>query len=267
MKRLNILAAIMCLAAFVGCDKENKITGEVKGGEKRLVTINLAGDILKEEYLPLTRADEAKTIYGIEIQSKNQNGYYQKYACGLFDNTGDMKIELETGAEYKFICHVVEEGEDRLYTTTNSGIVSYLDMPFRGKLENKFIVSQYYDYGNYYWNQSYSRVYDNYYGGNIYNKCEPKFRNIYYGEKTDYKVTEDGAVTIDLKAAKRYGVTFKVNPPSDGSVTVSISGKDGSSSFTLESEDESKEFEFIKILGAHNSGYYYYYENYYIRCN
>ena len=149
---LSILGMVSCQKAIVD-NLDNVVVNK-----QHLVSLQVneeAINIISESPLfksakSLTRTDESKKVYAINIYCKDgiTTKNYSKYAYGLFDDPSQIKLLLTEGKIYKFECLVVEDNEDKIYSSNGE----YL-MPFKHgaladdadcfptKLENKFVLS------------------------------------------------------------------------------------------------------------------------------
>lgn len=87
-------------------------------------SFSFSGDVLiQEEPMDQTRSEESgsEDLYGIQVY---QNG--QKYAYGLFDNPGDMKIFLHTGKTYSFVCTLIKNGKNYVYFQVERTPIDYI---------------------------------------------------------------------------------------------------------------------------------------------
>lgn len=128
MKRLLLLPLlVLCLS---GCmmeelDKESP----AQEAKEYLVPIKMAGEILEIEEGPLTKAGENNDLYGFQINSKKAGETsYSPYAYGLFDDISNVKIKLREGYVYQFICSMVKNGKEKVYSKYETYYYPY-DMP------------------------------------------------------------------------------------------------------------------------------------------
>lgn len=217
-----LLTVVLCYTT-VSCGSEEIAPADDTSQEKREVyevAFELGGDFITTSQDPLTRATSGRTLYGIEVMYKDAgSSSYSHYAEGLFDNVSDMRISLESGYQYAFYCHVLEEGNEPLYA---SGGV-FREPFYYQKLTNKFNISTTSDSVNRDYNTTvlcYASSYYFYGYNETRSPSEEQAQSIYYGFVESYTPKAGGSVTIELQAAKKYGVKYVVNPPSDGSVSI-----------------------------------------------
>ena len=202
------------------CSSNNDVIDEPvpEQQESYEICLGLGGEYVDVSEEPLTRTDEPKKYYAINVYCMKTDGTeysYSKYACGIFDNKEDMKITLLGGYRYKFECTSATEGEDKFYFE-----YSYLYWPCRNQENinsiNRFVTNNsiyyslkrgntVYELDNY--NYNYKYRYYNY----------PKMDR-YYGELTDYLPTAGGRATIPMKRTV-FGVKMIINGVPDGKLS------------------------------------------------
>ncbi len=243
MKRI---VCIMTMAAVVlfGCTKETISTENPEGGDMVLVNLNLIGEVSVDE-TPLTKAITSDDLIGIQVY---QGSEY--YAYGLFDDVSKMNIYLHSGETYKFVCTVVKNGKNIVYSGQGNGDVpSYItsDIGTYG-LENggyglPFLVfnQRYKSYGR--WYRSYSGmalnnafIYDNIkcfdclqYGSITVNNSSTNQKypqaERFYGEVSGFTAVGNGSLSLPLKRVG-FGLTLSVSGITDGNVDVTIANSD-----------------------------------------
>ena len=87
--------------------------------EPEYVTVSLGVDFvdLDVTYEPLTRAQESKDVYGIQVYSAvpSSDKYdWQPFAFGVFDSTDNLTINLLKGYEYKFVAAMIKDAKEKL---------------------------------------------------------------------------------------------------------------------------------------------------------
>ena len=204
-----LMAVLMCVACSNGLDEPQL---EVEAGKTYEVSLNLGGDYIDVSETPLSRADEPKKYYAINVFCMKTDGSeasYTSYASGVFDNTEAMKITLLGGYKYNFVCTSVVEGVDKFYTKDN-----YLYWPSTNAVHqnniNKFITRGSFS------NLGSGRVCYQYLYSASYNYYPQMDR--YYGLTKEYIPTEGGTVTIPMKRCV-FGVKVKVNGVPDGTLS------------------------------------------------
>ena len=225
IKQLSFMGTCLMTLFIVSCnsDSDDLVTPQPKQpdvvAETVDVSLGFVGDPISISENPLTRADSKKKIYGINVYySEGDNGSYQHYAYGLFDNVEDMKISLISNYTYKFECTIVQDDLDELYVYSGG----YYGSPFsngnsyeyqKTKLENKFIVSTTSSDHLIQMKEGTSRIKE---GPGVY----PRTIRL-YGELEGYKPTNGGTAVINMKRTV-FGAKFVVTPPADGSLEVSV---------------------------------------------
>lgn len=229
MKQLSFMGTCLMTLLMFSCSSGSDDLVTPQHGQPNAVAetidVNLgfAGDPISISEDPLTRSENKKKTYGVNVYYREgDNDDYQHYAYGLFDNVEDMKISLISKYTYKFECTIVQDDRDELYVD-NDG---YYGLPYayyinysnqKIKLENKFIVSttsstnlSYIKLGN-------STIKT---GNNSYEKFYPRTIRL-YGELDGYKPTDGGTAVINMKRTV-FGAKFVVTPPADGMLTVYV---------------------------------------------
>lgn len=87
--------------------------------EEEYVTVSLGFDFVDIEvgYEPLSRAQENKDVYGIQVYSAvpSSDEYdWQPFAYGVFDSTDNLTINLLKGYEYKFVAIMIKNAKEKL---------------------------------------------------------------------------------------------------------------------------------------------------------
>lgn len=227
MKNAIVLFTLMCVfTLMISCSSESdeldsKLPDEPnKVAEMIDVKLGFGGDPISISENPLTRAEDKKKVYGINVYYREGSSSYQHYAYGLFDNIGDMKISLISKYNYKFECTIVQDDKDELYVD-NNGSYSYpfyRKYGYNTKLENKFIVST--TSSDYLSEMKYgqSRVKN----GSSYKETSYPRTDRLYGELTNYTPTDGGTAVINMKRTV-FGANFVINPPADGTLELGMS--------------------------------------------
>lgn len=208
---MTLLVMMLCVACSNNSSEEPQL--EADNPKTYEVSLNFNGDYVDVTETPLSRADEPKKYYAINVFCMKTDGTetsYSTYACGVFDNKEDMKITLLGGYKYKFECTSAIEGEDKFYIHS-SGILywpyanstSASDMN-KFSMESSFVSSL--QYGRTCYNYSSSYYYD-----------FPKMDR-YYGQLMDYLPTEGGTATIPMKRCA-FGVKMIINGVPDGTLS------------------------------------------------
>lgn len=224
MKTFRLLGmALMVMMVCMACSNQDADEPQLESDSQKTyeVSLNFGGDYVDVTETPLSRADEPKKYYAINVFCMKADGadsYYSDYAYGVFDNQEDMKITLLGGYKYKFECTSAIEGEDKFYLNgstlywPNSCIVTSDKM-------NKFFMEQTL-WGLQYGSTCYQ--YSNYNGQ--YYRDYPKMDR-YYGELMDYVPTEGGTATIPMKRCA-FGIKMTINGVPDGTLSWSAPSYD-----------------------------------------
>lgn len=216
---LSILGMVSCQKAIVD-NLDNVVVNK-----QHLVSLQVneeAINIISESPLfksakSLTRTDESKKVYAINIYCKDgiTTKNYSKYAYGLFDDPSQIKLLITEGKIYKFECLVVEDNEDKIYSSNGE----YL-MPFKHgaladeadcfptKLENKFVLS------------STENLPFIIYGRTNISKddvAEAPRMIKQYGVLENYSAEANSSISINTKLMV-YGLHFVITPPEEGTL-------------------------------------------------
>lgn len=205
---MTLLVMMLCVACSNTDADEPQL--EVDNQKTYEVSLNFGGDYVDVTETPLSRADEPKKYYAINVYCMKTDGTqtsYSTYARGVFDNKEAMKITLLGGYKYKFECTSAIEGEDKFY------IDSYGDLKWPNS--NKTYAS---DMNKF--KMEYSFGSDLGYGTTWYSSSSyyyyPKMDR-YYGELIDYLPTEGGTATIPMKRCA-FGIKITINGVPDGTL-------------------------------------------------
>jgi hypothetical protein len=114
MKQVHLLFAIIAISASVGC----KSFPDISFDDNEYITLSLGVSGAGE-----TKGTSTANIYGIEVSyDSNKDGNINAhYAYGLFDNIEDMTILLLKGYKYSFVCSMVKNGKNTLYSGQYEG--------------------------------------------------------------------------------------------------------------------------------------------------
>ena len=113
---MTLMVVLMCVA----CSNQDADEPSLEADAQKTyeVSLNLSGDYIDVTESPLSRADEPKKYYAIDVLCMKTDGTqssYSAYAYGVFDNLEDMKITLLGGYKYKFVCTSATEREDKFF--------------------------------------------------------------------------------------------------------------------------------------------------------
>ena len=117
---MTLLVMMLCVACSNTDADEPQL--EVDNQKTYEVSLNFGGDYVDVTETPLSRADEPKKYYAINVFCMKTDGtetYYSTYASGVFDNKEAMKITLLGGYKYMFECTSAIEGEDKFYINSS----------------------------------------------------------------------------------------------------------------------------------------------------
>lgn len=216
---MTLLVMMLCVA----CSNTDADEPQLEADNQKTyeVSLNFDGDYVDITETPLSRADEPKKYYAIDVFCMKTDGSqtsYSTYARGVFDNKEAMKITLLGGYKYKFECTSAIEGEDQFYFYNDVDLIwpyrnrTYASAMNRFQMESSFGSEL--RTGNtcyHYYSSSYS-----YYS-------YPKMDR-YYGQLMDYLPTEGGTATIPMKRCA-FGVKMIINGVPDGTLRWSIKNK------------------------------------------
>ena len=205
---MTLLVMMLCVACSNTDADEPQL--EVDNQKTYEVSLNFGGDYVDVTETPLSRADEPKKYYAINVYCMKTDGTqtsYSKYARGVFDNKEAMKITLLGGYKYKFECTSAIEGEDKFYFS-NGTLYWPDDYKITANYMNKFEME--YSFGS---DLQYGYTYYNSGSSSSYPKMDR-----YYGQLMDYLPTEGGTATIPMKRCV-FGVKMTVNGVPDGTLS------------------------------------------------
>ncbi len=197
----------MCSTLFA-CNNQDEIAIKDESDDMVTVSLNLGGELNVSES-PLTRAfDSSKDLCGIEVYKGTS-----RFAWGLFDDFSNVKINLLKGHKYKFVCLLVKDGQNILYSDRYNNYGHYY-YPYYELANNVFE----------YTNSSSFSLQSGYYrlkNGNGYVNYDYPIADSYYAELADYTPEVDGTINLELKHVV-FGLQYKVTGITDGSVAVTI---------------------------------------------
>jgi len=206
---MTLMVVLMCMACSNQDADEPQLESETQKTYE--VSLNFGGDYVDVTETPLSRADEPKKYYAIDVMCMKTDGTqtsYSVYARGVFDNQEDMKITLLGGYKYRFVCTSAIEGEDKFYVTGSGGLYWPRNIYTYNDDMNKFIMKNNYGGALEYGDTRYSSSYYYYY---------PKMDR-YYGELMDYVPTEGGTAIIPMKRCV-FGIKMTINGVPDGTLS------------------------------------------------
>ncbi|MBO7171784.1 MAG: hypothetical protein J6V52_02370 [Bacteroidaceae bacterium] len=236
MKKLFFL--FVCAAIAAACSSEMEVPSPVNPDDEMVeVSFNLAGDYVSVEETPMTRADEGKTYYFIQVyniipvhvQGSHFNYYNNLYAYGTFTSLENARMMLPSGYKLTYEVLVIKELGHK-----------YDVCPFEVGLTGEFIYDD---------NFSKQLPLSNTYKITNWSPLEKIDR--YYG-KIEKKVNGPEVITIPLDRYS-FSITFDVATPIDGSVVVGFSDPDENNYIYKKKDtdgDETKSFIFNAPLDA-----------------
>lgn len=236
MKKLFFL--FVCAAIAAACSSEMEVPSPANPDDEMVeVSFNLAGDYVSVEETPMTRADEGKTYYFIQVyniipvhvQGSHFNYYNNLYAYGTFTSLENARMMLPSGYKLTYEVLVIKELEYK-----------YDVCPFEVGLTGEFIYED-----------NFSKQYPlaNTYKITKFGSLEKIDR--YYG-KIEKKVNGPEVITIPLDRYS-FSITFDVATPIDGSIVVGFSDPDENNYIYKKKDtdsDETKSFVFNAPLDA-----------------
>ena len=114
------IAMLSMLSLATSCETSSALPEQpTTPTEPEYVTVSLGVDFvdLDVTYEPLTRAQESKDVYGIQVYSAvpSSDKYdWQPFAFGVFDSTDNLTINLLKGYEYKFVAAMIKDAKEKL---------------------------------------------------------------------------------------------------------------------------------------------------------
>ena len=205
MKKVTLFkSAVLALLVCVGIAACNNDATEVPTEpETYTVKLGWAGEILDVSYEPLTRVS-TDDLYGIQVYSlpKSEEAKYDSdwnpYAYGLFDDSSNITITLQSAFKYKFEATMIRDGKNKVYKYDGGYGDPFYFHPNYLKPDNKF----YYNGNNNfnYLNNGYTQLIDR----NHY--MHPNIER-FYGLLSDYIPSENSNAQIDMKRTS-FGAKF-----------------------------------------------------------
>jgi hypothetical protein len=219
MRKLFFL--FVCAAIAAACSSEMEVPSPVNPDNEMVeVSFNLGGDYVSVEETPMTRAfaENAKTLYALQIKEKKVAGYDAPYAWGLFDNMDNARISLKKGKDYIVEALVIIEREDTIFNREG-----HYSMPFfegglsdgvydeLPKITNSFLT-----------NNHYSIYTDGYAIMDSENSVKKLSRVDRYFGKKEFNQDSENSISIDMDRFA-FSFTYNVTPPLDGIIRVKLS--------------------------------------------
>lgn len=230
MKKIStVISIIVALFATISCSEKPVIPESTESFVQ--VKLGFAGEAPNITTTPMTKADDAKDWYQIQVYSAPVGTTsYSYYGYGFFDNTDNMIINLKEGYQYKFVADMIVDGSDRIrcFSLVNSGWAV---------IDNSFYLST--DEHIRYLGKGYLYMAIPY---DTYNRPDV---DRFYGITEGYVPEEGGSVSINMKRVS-FGAKFVAKEFASGSLEILI---DQSPTKTLNSSDGSK----IETIVSFNS--------------
>lgn len=216
MKIVDKIWLLAAMFAFSACGSDETIVGQeepVKELKEYTVSLKMGGEVTTSES-PLARAEtESNDLYGVQVYRKEVGkSNYGYFAYGLFDNVGDMKINLLEGSTYKFVVLLVRDGKNIVAYQNGYSTPFQRNAGTNSGADNVECTNGYNLGDNYYYS---------FYGGGLATGLNYLEASTYYGELSDYTPSVNGTVEIDLKHTG-FGLQYEVTGITDGTVSVTI---------------------------------------------
>ena len=198
---------VICSMCMQSC--ENEPTNSTNPNDDNgyiTVSLGFTGEAPNVTTTPMSRANEAKDWYQIQVYSRPiGESYYTYYGYGFFDNTENMTINLKEGYQYKFVADMIVDASKyvQCLCLVNGGWV--YTMP------NSFYFSQ--DEHIRYLGEGYLFLYR----GKVNRPNVDRF----YGITEGYVPEEGGSVSIDMKRVS-FGAKFVAKEFTSGSLEIQI---------------------------------------------
>lgn len=199
--------AFICGMCMQSCDKESTAPSSNNDNGYITVSLGFTGEDPIITTTPMSRANEAKDWYQIQVYScPIGESYYTYYGYGFFDNTENMTINLKEGYQYKFVADMIVDASEKIYkfSLSNSGWASIGNSFYFSTDEHIRFLGQ----GYIYMNKPY----------NTYNRPDV---DRFYGITEGYIPSENGSVSIDMKRVA-FGVKFVAKEFTSGSLEIQI---------------------------------------------
>jgi hypothetical protein len=189
------------------CDKESTAPSSNNDNGYITVSFDFTGEAPNITTTPMSRANEAKDWYQIQVYScPIGESYYTYYGYGFFDNTENMIINLKEGYQYKFVADMIVDASEKIYkfSLSNSGWASIGNSFYFSTDEHIRFLGEGYIYMNKPWD--------------TYNRPDV---DRFYGITEGYVPEDGGSVSIDMKRVS-FGVKFVAKEFTSGSLEIQI---------------------------------------------
>lgn len=245
MKKLFFL--FVCAAIAAACSSEMEVPSPANPDDEMVeVSFNLAGDYVSVEETPMTRADEGKTLYGIEIGSK----------IGLFSDIRNARIKLKGNTRYDVEICVIKEREDTLKHINGGYTDPFIVQQWGNTATRPNLDEKGYDImlTNSFENYDFEPNLKMFFSTVTTGRGNSQYAMIdrYYGETSVWVSEENNVIKVDLDRVA-FAITYNIEPPVDGKILVEANNSYGEG-ITHEVAANSKKKE-TKIIYSFPTGY------------
>lgn len=218
MKKISTaISIIVALFATISCSEKPVIPESTDSFVQ--VKLGFAGEAPNITTTPMTKADDAKDWYQIQVYSAPVGSKsYSYYGYGFFDSTDNMIINLKEGYQYEFVADMIVDASKKIskFSLVNSGWAA---------IGNSFYFSA--DEHIRYLGKGYLYMRG---PSDTYNRPDV---DRFYGITKGYVPKEGGSVSISMKRVS-FGAKFVAKEFTSGSLEIQI---DQSPTKTLKSSD------------------------------
>lgn len=216
MKKISTaISIIVALFATISCSEEPVIPENSDSFVQ--VKLGFTGEAPNITTTPMTRADDAKDWYQIQVYSAPVGSTsYSYYGYGFFDSTDNMIINLKEGYQYKFVADMIVDASKKIhkFCLVNSGWAAIGNSFYFSADEHIRFLGEGYIYMR----------------SDQYNRPDV---DRFYGMTEGYVPEEGGSVSISMKRVS-FGAKFVAKEFTNGSLEIQI---DQSPTKTLKSSD------------------------------
>ena len=212
MKKLFFL--FVCAAIAAACSSEMEVPSPANPDDEMVeVSFNLAGDYVSVEETPMTRADEGKTLYGIQIGS----------SIGLFSDIRNARLKLKGNTRYNVEICVIKEREDTLKHINGGYMDPFIVQEWGNTAIRPNLMDKGYDimltnsFEKYDFVPNLKMFYSGVQTGRGYSSYAMIDR--YYGEANVLVSEENNVIKVDLDRVA-FAITYNIEPPVDGKILV-----------------------------------------------
>lgn len=218
MKKISTaISIIVALFATISCSEQPVIPESTDSFVQ--VKLGFAGEAPNITTTPMTKADDAKDWYQIQVYSAPVGSTsYSYYGYGFFDSTDNMIINLKEGYQYKFVADMIVDASKKIYKFSlyNSGWAAIGNSFYFSADEHIRFLGEGYLYMSV--------------PSDTYNRPDV---DRFYGITEGYVLEEGGSVSIDMKRVS-FGAKFVAKEFTSGSLEMQI---DQSPTKTLKCSD------------------------------